>query len=579
MNRIYGYFTHVIFLVVVMLSLGSTARSEIIIHNVHPTDVTPSGFAVIWQTSEPATPGIAIFSDEAGTDEITGEFEITPFPLHGGDPEIIDEYQRQEAMDNLRDRAKTLGFMKIGVHGCILDTTYYYKIYAEGEGGEVVSWPSEGLSSVTTTRENAFVNDSKQLLLTLIDTGGTLDATGWMVIASTSETLFPISAFVEDGAGENQAFLNLCHLFDPNGLNWTPTGIKQVFLEIKGSESVLILYTLDLDFSDNFYVSTLYPIEINVGEPQDSDGDGLSDSIENSWCTDPLDADTDDDGILDGVEDANHNGVLDPGETDPCNTDTDGDGIQDGTELGITDPVADPDGDGPLLGTDTNVFIPDADPTTTTDPLDKDSDDDSAWDGTEDTNHNGRVDEGETNPLNALSYPAAIIHLKKGFNLIAIPADVTSMSDLRDWLPVLGDASDIEKVMVYDKQAEKFIILIPGDSSNPSFILQGGEGLIVYAMQEKQIGFTSVSCSSHDLGQGFNLIGIACAPDGYSAFDLLNALGTDNGISIQRFDAETGTFETAGFSADNQPAGVDFPIVPGEGYFIYMKEEVLGFNF
>jgi len=33
--------------------------------------------------------------------------------------------------------------------------------------------------------------------------------------------------------------------------------------------------------------------------------------------TNPLDADTDDDGRLDGQEDANHNGHMDPGETDP----------------------------------------------------------------------------------------------------------------------------------------------------------------------------------------------------------------------------------------------------------------------
>ena len=74
----------------------------------------------------------------------------------------------------------------------------------------------------------------------------------------------------------------------------------------------------------------------------DGDGDGLPDNFENSRCTDPFDADSDDDGIIDGAEDVNHNGVVDPGETDPCNIDTDGDGIQDGTELGITEPVSVP---------------------------------------------------------------------------------------------------------------------------------------------------------------------------------------------------------------------------------------------
>ncbi len=125
----------------------------------------------------------------------------------------------------------------------------------------------------------------------------------------------------------------------------------------------------------------------------DTDGDGLYDTIENdpSSCTLYDDADTDDDGIIDGVEDANQNGEVDIGETDPCNIDTDGDGIQDGTESGyITDDIG--------LDTDTNIFIPDTDPSTTTDPLDNDTDNDGLLDGEEDTNYNGRVDQGETDP-------------------------------------------------------------------------------------------------------------------------------------------------------------------------------------
>ena len=131
----------------------------------------------------------------------------------------------------------------------------------------------------------------------------------------------------------------------------------------------------------------------------DSDFDGIADHIEVASCTDALDADTDDDGITDGDEDKNHNGKVDTGETDPCNADTDNDGIQDGTELGVTLPVPDPDGaEGALLGTDTTKFQPDMDPATNTDPLNADMDGDGVKDGDEDTNHNGRVDAGETDP-------------------------------------------------------------------------------------------------------------------------------------------------------------------------------------
>jgi len=126
--------------------------------------------------------------------------------------------------------------------------------------------------------------------------------------------------------------------------------------------------------------------------PLDSDGDGILYVVETaSACLDANDADTDDDCIPDGVEDANRNGSLDPDETDPCDLDTDGDGIQDGTELGYTLSDANPD-------TDAGIFQPDWDPSTTTDPLDADTDNDGLKDGEEDANHNGRVDSGETDP-------------------------------------------------------------------------------------------------------------------------------------------------------------------------------------
>ncbi|AKJ02477.1 putative repeat protein (TIGR01451 family) [Archangium gephyra] len=125
----------------------------------------------------------------------------------------------------------------------------------------------------------------------------------------------------------------------------------------------------------------------------DSDDDGILDGIEvNTGGTNPLDDDSDDDGLLDGTEDADHDGVVDPNETHPRDADTDDDGLQDGTEQGLTTPQ----------GSDTNltVFVPDSDPGSKTNPLDADSDDDGLLDGQEDADHDGQVDSTESDPLN-----------------------------------------------------------------------------------------------------------------------------------------------------------------------------------
>ncbi len=121
----------------------------------------------------------------------------------------------------------------------------------------------------------------------------------------------------------------------------------------------------------------------------DTDGDGLNDTEEANLGTDASDADSDDDGLSDGDE-------VNLWASNPLVVDTDGDGLSDGVETGVATPIADPDGDGPLLGTDAAVFVADADPTTTTSPIDIDSDDDGLADGTEDANLDGAQDSKET---------------------------------------------------------------------------------------------------------------------------------------------------------------------------------------
>jgi hypothetical protein len=62
----------------------------------------------------------------------------------------------------------------------------------------------------------------------------------------------------------------------------------------------------------------------------DTDGDRIPDEKEKQIGSDPNDPDSDDDGLEDGIEDANWNGKKDDGELDAKNPDTDGDGWNDG---------------------------------------------------------------------------------------------------------------------------------------------------------------------------------------------------------------------------------------------------------
>ncbi|MFO0745553.1 MAG: hypothetical protein U1F43_07755 [Myxococcota bacterium] len=169
----------------------------------------------------------------------------------------------------------------------------------------------------------------------------------------------------------------------------------------------------------------------------DSDGDGLPDGLElgrtepvaGTDCpgfvpdadphtkTDPTKVDSDGDGIPDGVEDLDHDGQRDAGETAANASDSDCDGLDDAVELATrypgdrrTDPNdADSDDDGIADGVERGVLTPavtttcalvprDGDTASTTDPTSADSDHDGLPDGCEDANHNGVVDFGETDP-------------------------------------------------------------------------------------------------------------------------------------------------------------------------------------
>jgi len=156
----------------------------------------------------------------------------------------------------------------------------------------------------------------------------------------------------------------------------------------------------------------------------DTDGDGLPDGLElgltepqgtgtdmsiftpdadPSTTTDPTKRDTDGGGVYDGIEDKNRNGRVDPGELDPLDPsddiDADGDGLDNETELEWgSDPFnPDTDGDGVPDGSE---WPGDSDGDGIPDVLDPDSDNDGIPDGVEDSNGNGIVDPGETDPRN-----------------------------------------------------------------------------------------------------------------------------------------------------------------------------------
>lgn len=407
MKQTWEYTCLVVFGLIVSILLPVSVKADISLSNMQSTNVTPAGFSILWQASETAAPVVRVFSDAPGSTEITTDLEITYYPLMTGNPDLTEEYDQEISKDFLKDSTRSSRLLMAKVHGCLPDTEYFFRIGAFNNSGEQSWLPGTGGTfSVRTMNANDFVMDAKQLIVTFMNNAEDLAADGWIATASlddTNEETKPVSVIVGDGTGSNQAFIDLSNLFGINAQNWVPgAGSYDIKIELLGDTIIVDPQTFTIEMEEAFHISAVQNILFNTDGGPDSDYDNLIDLLEEraDVCSNYLDADTDDDGIPDGEEDLNRNGVVDGNETDPCNPDTDEDGIQDGTEDRKNTPVDDPDGDDPAVGTDIAFFIPDSNPDTGTSPLNPDTDNDGLMDGIEDADANGLLDSTETDPNN-----------------------------------------------------------------------------------------------------------------------------------------------------------------------------------
>jgi hypothetical protein len=252
------------------------------IHSVQITDVTPLGFSVVWQTSEAAEPGIEIFADAGATVEITSVFEVTPFPLYGGDAAALSDYEQQGYRSDLQALSRSQGVMRLRAHGGVPDTTYFVRVRAANTSGNTTYWPPDDVMPVRTALENAFVIDSVQMIVTLSNNDETLDANGWLITAATGESPYPVSTVVGDGAAINQAVVNLSRLFDFEGRNWLPEGFELLEVKIYGPSQGPVSKYMIAGFSSEFSAASIQPVALNIDigdhvDPGDINGDAQID--------------------------------------------------------------------------------------------------------------------------------------------------------------------------------------------------------------------------------------------------------------------------------------------------------------
>ena len=174
------------------------------------------------------------------------------------------------------------------------------------------------------------------------------------------------------------------------------------------------------------------------------------------------------------------------------------------------------------------------------------------------------------------------IPIQVGINIVSAPTNSAIIPNAHTFIQqVDSGGSWLDRVARFNKTTgavQQAFVNPNGSLGGQNFAIVPGEGLMVIASNRATIELDRMNCPLLDLEPGINWIGTPCQPANTSAFALLRAIGEETIISnIQRFNPDTGRFDTAGYQ-DDRVAGVDFPIKAGEGYLINMRQNVSNFE-
>ncbi len=169
--------------------------------------------------------------------------------------------------------------------------------------------------------------------------------------------------------------------------------------------------------------------------------------------------------------------------------------------------------------------------------------------------------------------------IRTGFNLIAVGdrlvGDYPQASDLVAQNP---QGLGITKVVTYNALNGIFAESTPDND----FILSKGMAIGVYATSAGVLDLgNSGENAQYTLLPGTNYAGLLSVPFGFTSYDLLASIGTDNARSVRRFNSQTGLWETAALKdtpSGKVPVGVNFVIRQGDGLIITMEKRVDGWK-
>lgn len=196
--------------------------------SVRVTDVTTTSFAVVWMTDVAAEPAVQVFLDSSGISEITGSVQQTPMP---------------DASSATIGAARAKGIMKVRVAGLAPGVTYHVRtVTRDPQSSDSVAYSSLR-EATTATRVEPFQTDAAGKLTPLTNdltafrvyirpSDPSMPGLGDLLLLSTPESPYPISAFAGEGILAPQGLVDLNNLFGLDRGSMPILGGEQAILRI-----------------------------------------------------------------------------------------------------------------------------------------------------------------------------------------------------------------------------------------------------------------------------------------------------------------------------------------------------------
>ncbi len=167
-------------------------------------------------------------------------------------------------------------------------------------------------------------------------------------------------------------------------------------------------------------------------------------------------------------------------------------------------------------------------------------------------------------------------YFETGLNFWASPVQPAADYSSFDLLMDLGDIGSVSGLQRYNTETGEFesSFLHNGFAAGVDFPITETDGFVVSA-DGASFGFLFSgisSCPDISLYKGFNLVGLPCAPVGYTSYSLLNDIGFNSVIRIKSFDTLANQILETTWSGTT-PVGDDFSILNGSAYVLEMSRD------